>query len=287
MKKDLVMIIILNYKGLEDTIECIASVKKISYTNFSCVIVDNNSEDNSYEKLNNMFPEYKVIQSLENNGYASGNNLGIKYALQEGAEYVCILNNDVIVDPDFLTILIKYMKENNTVGITGPGIFEYFHPAIIQSTGATINLYKGAVPILNGGMVAEKISNDNILCDYVGGACLVIKRETLEKIDLIPECYFLFFEETEWCLKAKKNNYDVVCVPQAKIFHKGSASINKISGLSEYYFSRNQVLFEKRNASLFQFVCFSVYLMLKLMHSLLLGKLKLKKIQAIYDGFRK
>lgn len=287
MKKKLVAIIILNYKGLDDTIECVKSVKKIMYKNFLCAIVDNDSQDGSYEKLKEMFPEYKIIQFGENKGYAAGNNLGIKYALQEEAEYVCILNNDVIVKSDFLNVIIEYMEKNNTVGIAGPKICEYFAPEVIQSTGARIDLYKGVVPALNVGIAEEKISDEIIQCDYVGGACLIVKSEVISKIGLIPECYFLFFEETEWCLKAKRCNYDVVCISKAKIFHKGSASINKISGLSEYYFSKNQVLFEKRNASKLQFIYFTFYLLLKLTYLIIFRKKKLRSLKAVFEGFLK
>ena len=285
MKNDLVAIVILNYKGLEDTIECVESIKKITYKDFFCVIVDNHSEDGSYENLLKRFPEHVVIGSDKNSGYANGNNLGIKYAIQEGAEYVCILNNDTIVEPNFLTILVEQMKKDNTIGIAGPKICEYFQPEIVQSTGAMINLYMGKTPSLNARMEERKVSDQIIKCDYVGGACLMIKCEMIEKVGLIPECYFLFFEETEWCLRAKKNNYQVVCVPRAKIFHKGSAAIKKISGLSEYYFYRNQVVFEKRNASKIQFITFCIYLLLHLPGKIIFGKNRSIKFKAVIDGF--
>ncbi len=136
----LVGIIVLNYyKNVDDTEECIGSLKKIDYKNYFIVIVDNNSQDGSFEKLSKLYPELTVLEIGENRGYAAGNNFGIKQALQKGADYICILNNDVVVEPNFLGKLVSYMEQNPKVGITGANICEYYNKEVVQSTGFVIN----------------------------------------------------------------------------------------------------------------------------------------------------
>ena len=125
-KQPLVYIIVLNYKGIDDTIECLESIKKISYNNYRVIIVDNYSCDGSEEKTRNSYPEYTIIQTGKNLGYAGGNNIGIKHALDRDAQYICILNNDVIVENDFLETVIIKLEKNPDWGIAGPKVCEYY-----------------------------------------------------------------------------------------------------------------------------------------------------------------
>lgn len=280
----LVYIIILNYNGYKDTIECVNSLKKINYKNYNVIIVDNNSIDESEKILKEKFKQYTIIQTGENLGYAGGNNVGIRYAVKNNADYICILNNDVIVEKYFLEELVKYLYNNHNAAMVGPMICEYSNERIVQSTGAMINLYKGNVPPLNCGKTQDEINQKVIKCNYIGGACILVRKEILDEIGLIPENYFLFFEETEWCLKAKKRGYDIVCYCNAKVNHKGSASINKVSGLSEYFMHRNRVVFEKRNANLVQLICFYVYLFLQTVYIIILKKQSLNILKHYIDG---
>ncbi|ADK13612.1 glycosyltransferase family 2 protein [Clostridium ljungdahlii] len=280
----LVYIIILNYNGYKDTIECVNSLKKINYKNYKIVIVDNNSTDESEKILKEKFNQCIIIQTGKNLGYAGGNNVGIRYAVKNNSDYICILNNDVIVEKCFLEELVKYLYSNHNTAMVGPMICEYSNKRVIQSTGAIVNLYKGSVPSLNSGKMEDVVNQKVIKCDYIGGACILVRKEILDEIGLIPENYFLFFEETEWCLKAKKMGYDIVCYCNAKVNHKGSASINKVSGLSEYFMHRNRVVFEKRNANLIQLICFYVYLFLQTIYKIVLKKQSLNILKYYIDG---
>ena len=114
-----VYIVVLNYKNLEDTLACLESLRKVTYNDYHIVVVDNDSQDGSYEYLVEHATDCQVIQSGENRGYAAGNNVGIRYALEHQADYVCILNNDVEVEPDFLTKLVQYMESAPDVGMAG------------------------------------------------------------------------------------------------------------------------------------------------------------------------
>lgn len=279
-----VAIVILNYNNAPDTIECIESIYQNQYKNYQIVLVDNDSTDDSEEVLCNHFPEIKFIQTGKNNGYANGNNIGIKYAIETKFDYVCILNNDVIVDPDFLTKMIDYMEIHQEVGVTGPRICDYRNPSILESAGSIVNYSKGEVTRLYTNEDESTVINKLIPCDYVGGACMVFKTSMIEEVGFIPENYFLFYEENEWCATIKKKGYQIVCIGDAKVIHKGSASINKVSGLSEYFMYRNLVIFINRNASLKNRLLFYPYICLFAIKSGLTKKDGWRFMRYFYDG---
>lgn len=284
----LVGIIVLNYKNVDDTEECIGSLKKIDYKNYFIVIVDNNSQDGSFEKLSKLYPELTVLEIGENRGYAAGNNFGIKQALQKGADYICILNNDVVVEPNFLGKLVSYMEQNPKVGITGANICEYYNKEVVQSTGFVINYHTARTPGINKGKKQKNIINKAPLpCDAVCGACMLIRKEVISKVGLIPEIYFLFYEETEWCVRTKKAGFEIVSIMDAIVYHKGSATIKKTKGLSDYYMQRNSVLFERRNASILQNIIFFMFITARGVYHILRGD-KLSdyvNVKALKDGY--
>jgi GT2 family glycosyltransferase len=281
-----VYIIILNFNSYKDTIECIKSLENISYSSYEIVIVDNKSRDNSVEEISKNCPNYKLLLSKENFGYASGNNIGIKYALEQGAEYVCILNNDVIVKQDFLESLIETFNTDNTIGMVGPCICEYNNKNIVQAMGAYINLYRGLAMGQYEGKDYNKINKKFIQVDYLGGACFIVKAEVLKTIGLIPENYFLFYEETEFCLRARKSGYKLVCISDSKVYHKRSATISKYSGLSYYFLNRNRIIFMRRNANAIQKIIFTPYVMLEGIGRILLRRESINLFKYYLDGLK-
>lgn len=262
MKQKSVAIIVLNYNNAKDTLECLNSINKLININFHTIVVDNHSTDNSVKALLNEFPSLNLIQSSINGGYAYGNNLAIKKAQEEKYDYVCILNNDVIVEPDFLNQLVAYGDEHPEAGVIGPRICEYEDDQLIESAGSTVNMNLGKVTRLFHKEKEETVKGKIIPCDYIGGACMLVRMEAINIVGDIPEDYFLFYEENEWCLKIKQAGFDVVCVADAKVIHKGSASINKVSGLSEYFMYRNLVIFIRRNGTALNKMIFYPYIVL-------------------------
>ncbi len=287
--KPLVYIIILNYNDYNDTVECINSLKNISYSNINIILIDNHSTDNSGTKLKKLYPEYHFIQTNKNLGYAGGNNLGIKHAMENFADYICIMNNDVVVEKDFLEPIIHIMEGNPVIGIAGPKICEYNNKTVIQSTGSKINLISGKVPPINAGRKSFEFT-DTLDVDYIGGACIIIKKDIIQKTGLIPEEYFLFFEETEWCLKARQQKIKVVCVCKSCVYHKGSNTIKKYKGIQAYYMMKNNFVFEKRNATILQLTIFILYKILRysltFTKGILMGTLDKDLFHGFIDGLR-
>ena len=284
--KDKVCIIILNYNNYEDTIECIKSIKSvIPFQMIDIVVVDNNSSNGSVNVIENQFQDIIMIKSNVNKGYAYGNNLGLKYAIENGYRYSCILNNDTIITENFLEACITEMNEE--VAFISPALMEYNHKEYVQSTGGDVLINRGIVTRKNNKMKREQLPNI-IETDYVGGACMVFKTGIINKLGFIPEEYFLFYEETEWCYKAKKLGYRNLCLTNTYIYHKGSVSINKIGGLSDYLMKRNRVVFVKRNIDskgkyyLFVFELFIKEIIKVLLHK----KGSISNIKAYLDGVR-
>ncbi|MDU7363118.1 glycosyltransferase family 2 protein [Clostridium sp.] len=287
MKREKVFILVLNYNGYLDTIECVDSLLNISYNNYEILIIDNNSIDNSLIELKkkNWEDKVKILELDENYGYAAGNNKGIEYSLMNGAEYICILNNDVKVESDFLDILVDEYKNDQNIAIIGPAICEYYDPEVIQSTGAHINIKRGQVPPINTGVKIKDIEQKNIECDYIGGACMLFNKKIIHKFGYIPEAYFLFFEETEWCYRIKKSGMKVVCNTKSVIYHKGSISINKIGGLSKYFMERNLIVFIKRNGSVSEKIYFYIFIILRSIKRLITKEEGIDTIKSYFDGF--
>lgn len=284
-ERPLVWIIVLNYKGLQDTLECLASLASVTYPNFKVAVVDNCSADGSEQAIRAAYPGHLVLQTGQNLGYAGGNNAGIRLALEHKVEYVCLLNNDTTVTPEFLDPLVNWLEQDEISGIAGPMVCDHYHQGTIQATGSRANLWLGKFYQINPGRKRDEVRGV-IEADYVAGACLLIRSELIKKIGLIPEEYFLFFEETEWCLKAKRAGQKVVCVCQSLIFHKGSKSIQKVSGTQEYYMTRNQIIFEKRNATWFQLQVFLLYRKYRMALSLTKGFFKGVASRDMLAGFK-
>lgn len=238
-------IVILNYNGSTDTIECIKSIKEVNHES-KIIVVDNYSQSDDYNNLlNNLSSDIFVLRTEKNLGYAGGNNVGIQKALELQCEYICVLNNDTIVSEDIFTPCIAKLDEDHDLAFVGPVILDY-KTGLVQSAGSSVNPTNGIVKNFNYNKKIQDL-DEQIYCDYVSGACIFCRKDIIEHEGLIPESYFLFFEETEWCFRAKRNGYKNLCLGNIAIYHKGSVSINKVSGLQTYLMFRNTIAFMRRN----------------------------------------
>lgn len=279
-----VYIVVLNFNSYEDTLKCVKSIERISYPNYRVVIVDNNSSDNSFEILSEKLSNHTLLLSNKNFGYANGNNLGIKYAIDNDAQYICILNNDVEVEEDFLEPLIYTLQNDKTIGMVGPCICDYEKRDIIQSMGANINLYTGLTQGKYKGIKYESIKEDMVDVDYLGGACFVVRADIIREFGMMPENYFLFFEETEFCFNIKRNGYRLACLRNSRVYHKRSATISKFKGLGYYFLNRNRIIFMRRNAKLFQRIIFYIYVFVEGIGRIIIRREPLELFKIYRDG---
>lgn len=296
-----VSIIIVNWNGWQDTLECLNSVLNINYSNYEIIVVDNGSTDESRARLNNWQRKtysankkktnsldkkpdcvIKLIFNHQNLGFAQGNNVAIRQVLQENtSKFILLLSNDTIVERNFLKKLIVSSSNQTNVGILGPKIY-YANfknkKNIIQSAGFMINLYLGkflSVEQLNKS--DKKLINIAQNVDFVTGACLLIKIEVIRQIGLLDKKYFLLFEDADWCLRAKQAGYLVVYIPQSVIRHKTSQSFKRERVSQVYYYTRNLFWFESKHARLIQLACFLSHYFLFVFPIYFFGYLFVKK----------
>jgi len=235
-----VFIILLNWNNWPDTLDCLRQLKNNDYPNYKVVIVDNDSAEKS--EIQN--PDVKIIYNNKNLGFTGGNNVGVKYALKHGADYVLLLNSDVYLDSVFLTKLIEVGQSNKKIGFLGPKIYFADNRKKLWCAGGRVNwlFNKGT---MRGCGEIDKGQYDNPAVqktEYVTGCCLLAKREVLEKIGLMREDYFLYYEDTDWSLRASQAGYICAFVPSAKIWHIGSKTTGLESPPYIYYMVRNGLI---------------------------------------------
>lgn len=242
--KPLVYIILVNYKGVEHTIECIDSLKKITYSNYKIIVVDNDSGDNSIEILNQYKEDIILIESKENLGFSGGNNLGIKYAIDNDADYVLLLNNDTTVKEDFLDELVNKSKDD--IGICIGKILFYYDKNMIWYAGGEINKYKGGTDTNAFELDRGQFDNDKFIT-FATGCCMLISKEVINRVGLLREDYFLYFEDTDYCSRILKHGFKIRYCYKSVIYHKESVSTVRGSFNNVYYFNRNRLYFIKNN----------------------------------------
>lgn len=251
-----ISVIIVNFKNLQDTVECVNSLLRkaqCNRKNYQILVVDNGSNDGSDIELKSIFPGVVILALQHNLGFAGANNVGIINALKNGADYVFLLNNDAIVDCDTIERLLQVFNQNPQIGIVGAAILDYYHPRIIESMGAKISFWSGYSKFMGSGTLYRE-NAQNMDVDYVSGAAMMIKREVIEKVGLLPEYYFLYGEEKDYCVRAKKKGYHIIISPKARVWHKTSSTVKKYLGLKNYYFHRNRLIFLRLHAKIYQFI---------------------------------
>jgi len=262
-----VSIIIINWNGLKDTLECLKSLKEIDYPNYEVFVVDNGSNKEEQDflkakiiKSEEIPQETRLILSKENLGFSGGNNLAINRILSEDqSDFILLLNNDTIVEKKFLTELMKTAVQEKKAGIFGSKIYyyDYERKNNIHSAGFRADLSRGSFSSVEK---LDKADANNIqepvAVDFVTGACLLIKKEVIKKIGLLDERYFLIFEDTDWCLRAEKIGYQILYVPKSIVWHKIGQAIKKTKGLSVYYYARNLFWLEAKHADRTQLIKF-------------------------------
>ena len=234
-------VVILNYNGGEDVIECLESVRNIDYPSYEIIVVDNASTDNSVESIRKKFPEVKIIQNETNLGFAEGNNVGIREA---NSHYVMLLNDDAVVGKNILKDLTAAIEERKNIGMAGPTILYYNDPDRIWFAGGRVNLF-GYLSNWGKGL-ARGSCNSPRLVDFLSGCSVLIKKEVIDKIGLLDAEYFLYFEDVDFCFRAKKAGYECLYVPSPTVWHKVTASwiTNPVQA---YYYTRNPIMFAKKN----------------------------------------
>lgn len=275
-----ISIITINYNGVQDTKELIDSLQAhLKSCNHEVIVVDNGSEQNEADLLAREYPEIKIVRSQRNLGFAGGNNVGI--AIARG-KYILLLNNDTYVTDESLFFLKQRLEMSPQAGAASPKIKFAAPPQNIQFAGFTpmssITMRNRAI----GYNVADTGQYDQAAqTAYLHGAALMVKKEVIEKIGLMPEIYFLYYEEMDWCQKISHQGYELWYEPRCTVYHKESRSTGSDSPLKTYYLCRNRLLFTWRNTGGFSsFMSILYQLSLANPKNIIVNLLKAKMPQA-------
>lgn len=260
--------IILNWNGFADTCSCLDSLIPERHSNLQIVVVDNASSDNSCAEIRNWAKKNKIqlvslsqtdaesgalpnntegglllIQTGSNLGFAGGNNVGMRYALRMGAEYVWLLNNDTVVSPSSLQPMLNAIGSDHAVGIAGSCVLYYDRPQVVQTAGMKLGPFALTISHLGQGRsFPDSAVTKQREVDCVPACSLLVKKEVIADIGLIDEDYFMYHEDIDWQIKARRAGWRIVYVPDSKILHKCGGSTKKASFVSAYYQSRNKFL---------------------------------------------
>lgn len=235
-------VVLVNYNNEDDTIACLDTLADQTLDDILTIVVDNGSDGDSFDQVQSSFDYPDYLYNESNRGFTGGNNTGIEHALDKGAEWILLLNNDTELDPDFLESFLTSAKDlPEDVGIVGPKIHTY-ESREIWSAGGYIDTLTGST-----GSLDERIDSldEPTEVPLTAGAALLVRKEVFRDIGLLDNDFFIYYEETEFCTRARQNGWRVMYVPVEGIYHKETTD-HSYSAFGEYYLVRNRFLYQQK-----------------------------------------
>ncbi len=215
-----IFVVILNFNGALTLPACLNSVFQSDYPNFEIIVVDNDSKDGSFEQAKSSFSRLHFIKNSKNLGFSQGNNVGIRFALEKFADYIFLLNNDALIKKDTLSLLEKTAKKNLTAGIISPLIMQNNNEDV-WFAGGEIQWKK-----MRAVHIDAVILDKPYLSQYLSGCAMLIRKDVFREIGLFDERFFLYYEDADFSLRAKKANFDLLIDPSIKIKHLEQSNLN-------------------------------------------------------------
>lgn len=282
-----VSVIVVNWNGKEDTLECLSHLKESTYPNLGIIVVDNGSIDGSQEAIKGSFPNVKLIENGRNLGYSLASNIGMQAAIQEGSKYVLILNNDIVVHRECVEELVKAIERGPQIGASIPKIYQFRDPKKLEFAWGMIDLRIGLNFKKGSNEVNRKQFDTMRKVNFIPGGASMIRCNALREVGLFDPIYFMSSEDLDLSIRMVRRGYDVVYVPKAKVWHKGTSSLGEFSPTNLYYTTRNRLLFmrrwaKKRHLIIFLLFYFLFYIPRNLVPSL--PRWRLKAVRAIFEG---
>lgn len=243
-RKSRIAIVLLNWNNTADTLSCIESLRKLTFQGFQVIIVDNNSESSEFAKLKAGSADELILRQKRNLGFAGGCNNGIRWALRNGFEYVWLLNNDNVVEPESLARLADAMDSDPDIGIAGGIMYGTQDVSRIQMAGGVIDPNTGRGQMLGHGEIDSGQFSRTFDVDFVSGGMLLARAKAICEVGLLDERFFMYYEDTDWGLRMRAHNWRVVSVGTARAWHKDRASAG---ARKPYYLQHGYFLFLYKN----------------------------------------
>lgn len=273
----LVYVVLLNWNGWRDTLECMESLDRLAYSSHRVLVLDNGSTDDSLEQLRNARPGLRLIENGKNLGFATACNVGIREALREGADYVWLLNNDTVVEPSSLGALVERAQLGERVGAVGSVLYYMDQPDRVQAwAGGYINFWLG-----HSRHFTARVDDDDI--EFITGASLLISRKALEEVGLLDEQFFMYWEDADFAFRLKRAGWKLAVAEKSLIWHKETAAVGKKSPRLDTYFNTSAVRFFRKHAPI---PVVSVWsgIGLRLLKRMMMGDWV--KVRAVWQGVR-
>jgi GT2 family glycosyltransferase len=210
------------------------------------IVLDNASTDGSVDAIRAAFPSVQIIQLTANLGYAGNNNVGIYAALERGADWVLVLNEDTILAPECLSELARVGASSEQIGIVGPMVYHHDEPTMIQSAGGRFGRFWDSVHIAQNEPDTHQFDRPHEV-DWISGCAIMVRRAVVEQAGALDERFFYYWEEAEWCLRASKQGWRILHVPAAKLWHKGVQRDYRPKPSVSYYNTRNRLFVLKKH----------------------------------------
>ncbi len=241
-----VSIVVVSYNGEKDTMECLKSISDLTYDNVDTILVDQNSKDGTVQAVKQHYPWVRLIKNHQNDGITGGNNIGLKEALAHSTDYILLLNNDTIIEPSLLQKLVDALENDRSIGIASPTAFYYNRPDVICYAGIKIDC-RGQ----NYGTEGISINSLDMNIretDLAAGGAVIIRKSVIEQIGLMDNRFFIYFDDTDFCARARQAGWKIMYIPTAKIWHKISHTSEALGNhFGVYHWRRNRLLYLWKN----------------------------------------
>jgi GT2 family glycosyltransferase len=291
-----VAIILVNWKSFDVTHDCLESLKQLSYPNYTVIVVDNGSQDESVIKLRTHHPDITVLTSETNLGFTGGNNIGLRYAIEQQFDYSILLNNDTFVEPDFLGILVTYMEEHPEAGAIQPRIHFHHNRNLLWNGGAYFNQWTGFTHTDGENKQAQQGHLQLKEVDWITGCAFLVRNNILQQTGLLAENLFMYSEDVDLSFRIRQLNYQLIYHPNSVIYHiAGVSNKSKTPGkegyvnpMVHYYNQRNRLWLIKKYTPWYAWptviICNFFYILLVLGYFAVRGRFK--KLNAMFSAIK-
>jgi GT2 family glycosyltransferase len=270
----LVNVLVLNWNNWRDTNECLASLQGLDYGDWRVIVLDNGSTDGSVLRIRERFPQVEIMELGKNLGYARGNNAGIRAALERGAEYVWLLNNDTTVDSKALWALVEKAESDPGIGAVGSAIYSMAQPDQLQSWGGGHVSRIGRSHHFTGPVSNERVQ-------FLTGASLFLRCSAVKNIGLLDEGFFMYWEDADYCFRMRRAGWKLAVSGDSKVWHKEQGTVGKKSERLDFQFSKSAVRFYHRNSSI-PFLPIAITILLRIAKRAMVGDWK--SVRAVWAG---
>jgi GT2 family glycosyltransferase len=232
-------VVVLNWNGWRDTVRCVESLERLDYPHYRIVVVDNGSTDGSPGRLRASCRTATVVETHRNLGFAGGNNVGLRYALEAGAHYVWVLNNDTVVDARALSALVRAAEGDPAVGVVGAVIWAMDGSRVLARGGGGVDLRTGR---------SWHVVDPGADVAYITGASMLLRTRALREVGLFDERFFLYWEDTDLSFRLTAAGWRLGVAHDAHVWHRESGTVGEGSYLQARHFTRGLVLFLRKHA---------------------------------------